>query len=265
MSPSLPPEILDLIVDHLHEESAALKACCIVSKSWIHRTRTHLFASIEFHAPESHIELWKKTFPDPSNSPAHHTRHLLIRGLSTVTAADANAGGWIRTFHNLVHLHLESHYWMEPDSLIPFYGLSPTLRSLRLIHTHPEVLGIICSFPLLEDLALASHSQEDDTRNTPPISPKLTGSLNLNIFQGISPIVRQLLNLPGGLHFAKITVWGIDADAKPTVNLVSRCSDTLESLSIDVCSPCAFLSTSMSSEYLINVPGPSHDVWGASA
>ena len=116
----LPPEILDLIVNHLRDDPTTLKACCVVSKSWIYRTRTHLFANTEFHAPKSHIELWKKTIPDPSNSPAYHTRRLLIRGFLTVTAADANVGGWIRTFHNLVHLHLESLNWEERVPLIPF-------------------------------------------------------------------------------------------------------------------------------------------------
>jgi hypothetical protein len=261
----LPPEIIDHIVDHLHEEPAALKACCVVSKSWVPRTRTHLFACIEFHAPKLHIELWKKTFPDSSNSPAHHTRHLLIRGLSIVTAADAKVGAWIRPFKNLVHLHLEFLSWEERVSLDPFHGLSPTLRSLRLTSSSPDLFDLICSFPLLEDLTLISPSYGSDVWSTPPTSPKLTGSLNLTNFEGISPVVRRLLDLPGGLHFAKVAVASIDADAGLTTDLVARCSDTLESLSIDVCSPCAFPLTSMSGGYLTTVPGPSCDIWGASA
>ena len=85
---SFPSELLN----HLREPTM-LKTCCVVSKSWIHRTRKHLLARVEFHAPESHIELWKKTFLDPSNSPAHHTHTLPIRGLPFVTAAGADAGG----------------------------------------------------------------------------------------------------------------------------------------------------------------------------
>ena len=240
MSCPLPPEILDSIIDHLRDEPTTLKACCVVSKSWIHRTRTHLFARVEFYDLKSHVELWKKTFPDPSNSPAHHTRHLSVYGLSHVTAVDAEAGGWIRTFYNLVHLHLEGFRLGERVSLAPFHGLSPTLRSLHLIYTSLEVSDLICSFPLLEDLALIHPSQGSDTWNPPPASPKLTGTLNLNIFEGIGPVVCRLLGLPGGLHFVKITVGCINADAKPTTDLVSRCSDTLESLSIDDYFPCAF-------------------------
>jgi hypothetical protein len=265
MSCPLPPEILDLIVDHLHGKPKTLKACCAVSKSWIHRARAHPFAHIEFHARKSGFKLWKKAFPDPLTSPAHHTRCLLVRGLSAVTTADANAGDWIRAFHNLVRLHLEGFGSGKCVSFVLFHGLSPTLRSLHLMDTSPEILHLICSFPLLEDLALIYLSQGGDTGNTPLTSPKLTGSLNLNIFKGIDPVVRRLLDLPDGLHFAKITVTSIDADAKPTTDLVVRCSDTLESLSIDVCFPCAFPSTSMGGKCLTTTHGPSYEAWGTSA
>jgi hypothetical protein len=231
MSSPLPPEILDLIVDHLHDEPTALRACCVVSKSWIHRTRTHLFANVEFHPSTSSIELWKKAFPDPSNSPAHHTRSLTARGLFVVTAADVDAGGWIRAFDNLIYLHLEPLSWEERFSLIPFHGLSPTLRSLRLTCFFLEVLDLICSFPLLEDLTLISPGYASDAWNIPPTSPKLTGSLNLNIFGGILPIARRLLSLPNGLHFTKIAV-RLDKCTHSMMDLVSGCSDTLESISV---------------------------------
>jgi hypothetical protein len=231
MPPSLPSEILDLVVDHLHDEPTALKACCVVSKSWIQRTRAHLFATVEFYSPRSDIELWKKAFLDPSNSPAHHTRSLTICGIPVVTTADTDAGGWIRTFHNLTRLHLESLSWGEHVSLVPFHGLSPTLRSLRLTCTSPDVLDLICSFPLLEDLALIYPSHGSDVWNTPPTSPKLTGSLNLSMFGGIRPVARRLLSLPNGLHFTKIIVM-LDEGTDSVVGLVSTCSDTLESISI---------------------------------
>jgi hypothetical protein len=231
MSPSLPPEILDLIVDHLHDEPTTLKACCVVSKSWIHRPRSHLFSRVEFCAPKSHLELWKKTFPDPSNSPAHHTRSLIIRGIPTVTAADVDAGGWIHTFHNLVHLYLESPRW-EGVSLVPFHGISATLRSLCLIRTSSDVLDLICSFPLLEDLALIGPSRGSDAWNIPPTSPKLTGFLDLSMFGGMGrPSAHRLLSLPNGLHFTKIRVT-LDEGSDSVMDLVSRCSDTLESISV---------------------------------
>jgi hypothetical protein len=251
MSPSLPPEILDHIVDHLHDEPIALKTCCVVSKSWIQRTRIHLFASLEFYAPKSHIELWKKTFPDPPSSPAHHTRSLSIRGIPPITAADGDVGGWIRTFQNLTHFHLESIGLNDRQvPLVAFHGLSPTLKSLRLTCISSEVLDLICSFPLLEDLALISLGPGSDAWNTPSTSPKLTGSLELKAFGEFRTVARRLLDLPDGLHFTKITAESLDEDVKSIMDLVSRCSKTLGSLEVSFFVPGESPSASVSGQCL---------------
>ena len=241
---SLPPEILDLIIDYLHDEPTALKTCCVVSKSWVSRTRKYLFARVTFNAPKSRIARWKKTFPDSSNSPAHHTRTLSIRDLPAPTAADADVGGWIGTFCNVVHLEFA---FVGRTTLVPFCGLSPTIRSLRLAHCTTEVFDLVCSFPLLEDLALISLSSEShvDAWNPPPTSPKLTGSLDLKTLGVAPPIARRLLDLPHGLRFSKISVAFLDREAESVNDLVLACSDTLESLTACCYSSCAFPSTSV--------------------
>ena len=238
MSPSLPQEIFDLIIDFLHDEPDALKACCLASVSWVHRTRMHLFSHVEFTS-KPRIESWKETFPDPSNSPAHHTRSLSIR-MSSITSVDTGLGSWIRTFNGVVRLHVDIHgYGGGRDiSLIPLHGLSPTLKTLRLAYGYSapcsEIFGLVCSLPLLEDLALVSLDNNSETcvLGIPPTSPKFTGSLDLRMVGRIRPIVRRLLDLPSGLHFSKISVSCLREDMETMTELVSRCSDTLESLSI---------------------------------
>lgn len=66
----LPPEMLDLIVDHLRDEQTTLRTCCVISGSWIPRTRKHLFCHVEFLSSKSHTELWKKASPGSFASPA---------------------------------------------------------------------------------------------------------------------------------------------------------------------------------------------------
>ena len=56
MSISLPPEIFDLIVEHLREERTTLKVCCVVAKSWVPRARRHLFTRVEFRPIGSPLE-----------------------------------------------------------------------------------------------------------------------------------------------------------------------------------------------------------------
>jgi hypothetical protein len=249
MWPSLPPEILDHIIDHLHDEPTTLKTCCIIPKSWIPRTRTHLFASVDFYPPTSPVDRWKKAFPDPSTSPARYTRTLSIRDIPVITAVDEDVGGWVRTFHNLVNLRLDSRDWESRTpgpqlSLIPFHGLSPNLRSLDLTSPSPEALDLICSFPLLEDLTWAPLIQGDVLWDVPSTSPELTGSLNLTTIKGIRPGARRLLNLPGGLHFTKIMIGCPNEDVESTMDLVSSCSDTLEFFRVSYYFPGAFTSAS---------------------
>ena len=229
MSP-LPPELLDSILDHLHDKPATLKMCCIVSKSWIPHARRHLFAHVSLYDLGSSIELWKKTFPDPSDSPAHHTRTLSIIGSLVITAADMGVGGWIRTFHNVVHLELSYVGRTTPSAL---YGLSPTLRSLSLRYT-PFDFRLIYSFPLLEDLALvAAPSFTDVNRwNTTLRPPKLTGTLILEACGEARFAIRQLFDLSGGLHFSEIRTTFCNEEAEPVSDLVSTCSKPLKKLTL---------------------------------
>ena len=134
-NPHLPPEILDYTTDLLRNEPNALRNCCLVSKSWVPRTRKHFFSHIRFRSP---IDLmsWKKTFTDPANSPAHHTLTLFISCPRAVQEADAEAGGWIRTFSRLKRLTVSCTWAASLDtvevSLAPFHNFSPSLISLRV-------------------------------------------------------------------------------------------------------------------------------------
>ncbi|KAF9780879.1 hypothetical protein BJ322DRAFT_287430 [Thelephora terrestris] len=232
---ALPPEIIDLIVGDLHNEPTTLKACCLVSKSWVSRTRRHLFARVNFGCAGSSIDSWMKAFPDPSNSPARYTRSLCIHGFGVVST---NVCAWIHSFRHVEHLSVNTSVWrrLHGGSLIQLHGLSPTLKSLRLSSFDTpisQILCLICSFPLLQDLSLRSaFANDNDKWASPSTSPKLTGSLLLND-ENLS-VTRRLLELPDGLHFSGIRVRcrAEDLDSKTMTDLVSKCSHTLETLSL---------------------------------
>ena len=245
-TPHLPAELLDHVVDHLHDTKDALRNCCLVSKSWIPRTRKHLFASILF-ALEEDLESWKETFPNPSTSPGHYTEILIVRCFQIVAVADAEPGGWIRAFSHVVHLELgEYDSWRV--SLLPFRGFSPLVKSLHLdFDIPPLALGLILSFPLLEDLAINFQATEPadgkssnglPTAIQPPNPPVFTGSLKL-VTMGTPSVIRQLLALPSGIHFRKFVVVLEHGDISLITALVERCSHTLESLDITYENPCA--------------------------
>ena len=245
-NPYLPPEILDCIVDLLHDDPDELKECCLTSKSWIPRIRKHLFTHVRFDT-EADLESWKETFPDPSTSPAHYAKSLRVDCLHVVTAADA--GGWIRGFSRVVKLELNSHsaYAVESGiSLVPFHGLSPAIKSLRIgFSALPPsmIFNLTLSFPLLEDLILISggtstvdNGDGPDALSTtiqPPNLPVFSGSLELPLVAKTIPIARLLISLTGGIHIRKLVLtWGHKEGFSLAMALVEGCSDTLESLHI---------------------------------
>ena len=106
-NPHLPPEISDFITDLLHDEPQTLRQCCLVSKSWVPRTRKHLFRQVRLDC-SAHVDEWMKTFPDPANSPGYHTRSLSIACVEDITAADVEEGSWFWAFSNVVRLEVSS-------------------------------------------------------------------------------------------------------------------------------------------------------------
>jgi len=241
-NPSLPQETLDYIVDLLHGEPEALKACCLVSKSWVSRTRKHLFVRVLFRSADD-LEAWRATFPDPANSPASYSLALSVCS-PAVPGADTEAGGLIRSFSHIESLHVAAEINLDNAevSLAPFRGISPTLKSLRVYSFFlcPQVFDLVRSFPLLEDLALTgmNNSLDDDggphepQTIIPSTSPPLTGCLDL-ITPSMGYAVRRLVDIPNGIHFRKLMLsWFLEEDFRWIMELILRCADTLESLDI---------------------------------
>ena len=257
-TPSLPPEILDLIVDHLHDEPTTLRTCSLVSESWVPRTRTHLFNRVEFQSsgPGS-FESWMETFPDPSNSPARYTRslHFSRFKLTTVTVSDALP--WIHSFDQIVELgvvgvgEVDNHHISFPQ----LRGISPIVKYLHISHsfaTLSEVLDLIFSFPLIEDLSLSRvvcHSPEDaDGWDAPPTLPRFARSLLL--IGDDRYIARKLLDLPGGLRFTKVVMLCPIGNCDLVEELVAMCSENLVYLFVDFYRG-AFSVASVPDQYLI--------------
>ena len=173
--------------------------------------------------------------------------------------ADARAGSLIRTFPRVEQLRLiqptsgntllETPGSMKRIYFAPFRKFSSTLKSLHVGFTllsSPQIFDLVRSFPLLEDLALSGCNQDygpyELQTTGPSPSPTFTGSLDLDILGGMGDIARGLLDLPNGLRFRKLTLlWHHMEDLRWIMELVVRCSDTLESLNIKCRPPCTFV------------------------
>ena len=246
-SPTFPLEILDHIVDLLHDNTEALKQCCLVSKSWIPRTQRHLFAHIQFL--RNRLKLWKVTFPDPTNSPAYHTRTLTI----CLSAEGVEEGDWILPFSHVQRLILLIRLNEEATSFVPLYKLSPSLKSFQVYFyiLHPDAFNLIRSLSLLEDLTLSSYGTSFNVDKSdgplapalPSASPSLTGSLGIFLKHWGAHAIYRLLDLPNGLHFREIRLFLCNPrDLPPTGELVTACSGTLEHLYVSFAANREFIS-----------------------
>ena len=254
--PYLPVELLDYILDFLHDARDAIESCCLVSKSWILRTRQILFADVAFDSPEK-LQSWKNAFPDPSTSPAWHTRSLFIKFSRTIAAVDTEEGGWITSFSRVVCLKVDTRGATVND-LIPLHGFSPVVESLHAIIPldHPSpILDLILSFPSLKDLSVISHCPftfYSDGFDTQSILAQrssqlsLTESLTLSVRRGMDPIAFPLLILQGGLRFRRLqlTCYHV-GDVSLATKLVGRCCSTLEGLEVECHPPCASVPYSL--------------------
>jgi len=241
-NPRLPPEILDWIVDFLHDDPKALEGCCLVSKSWIPRARKHIFDEVSFITMEK-LQSWKEMFPDPLNSPAYHTRTLSVVWSRKITATYCGAGERISGFSRVVQLRLAGQ-GLFPDPALSFallHGFSPVVKSLSMnfaVLPPSQIFHLVLSFPLLEDLSIITYSNpltgdELPTIDQPPSPLRLTGSLELSMGGGMGPIARWLLSIPGGVHFRELSLeWFREEDPLLTMELLEKCSNTIDSLKI---------------------------------
>ena len=136
----------------------------------------------------------------------------------------AEHGDTLFAFCHIVCLCVMPAFQGDWISLVPLHGFSlAALRSLNLSftnHEYSEILDLICSLPLLEDLGLNSGSRrrEREWWNTPSTSPRLTGPLDLHSTrEGIQPITRRLLDFPNGLDFAITVSWYSERDINSTI------------------------------------------------
>ena len=231
--PDLPPEILDHIVDLLYDDPEALRRCCLVSKSWVPRTRKHLFASVKLLS-QADLDSWNKTFPDPMSSPAHHARTLTVECIPV----DTEESGWIHGFSRVERLVVDHSLATVP---FPFPMFAPSLKSIfvtSVLLPSSQLFDLIRFLLVLEDLTVICDNVLNVDEPKGPhaatsTSPPLTGTLHLIVFNDLARVVQPLLDLPGGLRFRSLELaWCSESDLPSVMDLVAACSDTLESLDI---------------------------------
>ena len=241
MPQHLPPEIEEIIIDHFHNDPKTLKQCSLVSRSWAACAQKHLFNEVDFMRGSGYkmLKLWKKSFPDLSNSPACHTKLLSIEYKTSTAVKNL---GFIGSFTNVTHLEVDADDCCYGPRSNVWHNLLPAVTSLCVYFSTvklSQLFGLVYSFPSVKDLVIEGISIVYDGGHFPPSTlPEFTGTLVLDC--QLKDITWTLLYLPpGSLRFRRI-VWKIDSShdkdkVKHMKNLMEKCSDTLEYIDFTYC------------------------------
>jgi hypothetical protein len=139
MKAVLPAELIDQVIDHLHDDVLALRACCLTSREWLPGARFHIFHDVLLSSPDRADAFVKLLVTWPHLS--HFIQCLIIQG-------------------DAYHIYAKLDYL---DTVLPMIAPKLTrLRSLRvdnvtLAYANPKVLSaLIHHFPALKEIYLSS-------------------------------------------------------------------------------------------------------------
>ncbi|GBE77414.1 hypothetical protein BKA93DRAFT_52362 [Sparassis latifolia] len=141
-SPRLPPEMCDIILDHLWDDVPTLAACSLAYRQWLPTTRLHLFNTVSLDNAADDLRFAQILEGSPGIAPC--VRHLTLVSISLP---------W-RKFTRIEHLVLQSWHTvlMSEESKEALLSYFPTVRTLSVEHCCFDVslfAALLCAFPKL--------------------------------------------------------------------------------------------------------------------
>ena len=240
--PYLPLEIIEEIIDVLTGDTKNLLSCSLVSTSWIHRSRRHLFADIKLHSL-SDFQLWFKT---GLGSSSKHVRGLDLAQdeVPKWIVPDSLAGIFndFTSFHNVQSLSLSGLdlTLFDEHSLTRSFGhFSEHLTSLSVtgMTVHPDaLLFFICMFPRLDNIKLEHLTMGDPTipYRKPTVTPRFRGKLALSGLKSHgTPMIAPFVDPPLSMAFEDVCVVDCRFETpKPLKDLFVACQATMKKIKV---------------------------------
>jgi hypothetical protein len=231
---SLPPEIVDYIIDLT--DFWTLRACSLVAKSWVARSRIHLFRAVRLISYRNR----QKVIPVGLISSAIYTRTLTVIRNSPPAERCVNTDlldqflPYLRDFKNVENLILIDCRGSPPlseDRVKKYFGhFGARLRSLELNGegmSSDSFLALLGLFPNLEDLFVDERIRGAEESVAPAVPPKLSGRLTMGVYT--PDLFPTLCKFP--LRFREICLHEGRCDYQ---ELINACAKTLVNLQVDV-------------------------------
>ncbi|KAF8055245.1 hypothetical protein FPV67DRAFT_1544720 [Lyophyllum atratum] len=156
----LPHELIDYIIDHLHDDRAALCACCLACKAWLACSRYHLFADVllDYRRFDDIHSL-----PQPSTF-AVATRRLMLAGTNILPPG-------IQHFSSITSFYLRvSTPTADMVTQIPLLFSNITLLELNQVtfDSFEQMFQTICRCTALETLTVFAGLWKEESEQLAP-------------------------------------------------------------------------------------------------
>jgi len=239
----LPQELVEDVVDCLSDDRPALEACSLVAKTWLPRSRHHLFNRVSLNSKNA--KKWCYAIRPGPDGPSNLVRKLILqqtqgyRWLETKSLDDiSNHFSSFRRVEDLSITWLDLGHF-ELGSLARHFGHhGSSLRSLRLSYLCADFSALISFlqlFPNLQDILIHTPDLCDDG---PPLrisrmDPPFHGFLTLLSFDSTSsPFLSHLAGLD--LRFSFISAYDCNfSSGLPLTRLLESSSSSLRSLELE--------------------------------
>ena len=246
----LPLELIELIIDHLHDDKAALETCSLVSRVFLPRSQTYIFETIELRFlhdvnKDRNIDSMRTLIPPDPHGLLSHARKLSIPCPGLISPFHLEEIlDYLMAFSNIRELKfdLDPSHFISRDLTLAFRYFShfrPVLRSLDLTTTatNPKDLVVFLTFfPFLEDVSISfcdsgpetvpsSRVEEFDPN---PLTP-LRGALRVRTIPPDSEFIVELAKLPVSYHTLELGgncmlpstgIWELVAACAPTLRIL---------------------------------------------
>jgi len=243
LAATTPQDIIDEILDHLAADSdfQSLRACVLVSRSWVPSCRRHLFHTADL--TRGKMEIWLYAFPVPEESPAHHFRALRL----TITGINWFPDKFFEhapLFTNVRKLYLfgrEDCLESRLPSLwrLPEYVTSLTIQAPFGGVSLVGIWDIMARLPNLNDLSLWGGVIPADRNALLGIGTvprgRFGGELVLrDVYSKRRDATIILFKILTGSPFSKVGIDCAREHIPRVIRLVEACSETIVKLSLNV-------------------------------
>lgn len=244
----LPQEVVDLIIDQLEANPAALKSCSLVSRQWVARTQKHLFARVVIRS--DNLRRWCQSIAPGPIGVSPYTTHLVLVAAANPLMEEPwfdpnllkHASDHLSSFTDVHTLDvIRWKFSNEEEYTAPFAQIALTIRTLRV--TSPILdpltfLPFIAFFPRAESISIV-HPQvtieefvAPDLLPTPSIAFCWTSLRLLDLSDKSLPLLDWIAQLPLRLIGLSIGLQSQSYHNDSLAGLLRASSETLQTLQL---------------------------------